>query len=164
MSLSSYVSYRNNKKKTSKIKASIITAVSFSDGKSAAGKPHGMLENKVMKVQSGVLEQTWNSTTCNKQYLQRVASMARTESDKQSWDSFALFPKRGKKISTPNLQTQSKRIKIHSIPFFHSPSKKKGVSLSLSFRTSVSRLYRPSIFPFSKRNTFSTTCSSSPCP
>jgi hypothetical protein len=50
--------------------------------------------------------------------------MARIESEKQSCDPFALFPEKGKKISTPNLHTQSKRIKIHSIPFFHSPSKK----------------------------------------
>jgi hypothetical protein len=58
-------------KKTLKIKASITTTVSFSDSKSHAGKPHGMLENNLMKVPSGILEQTWRSTTCNKQYLQR---------------------------------------------------------------------------------------------
>jgi len=65
--------------------------------------------------------------------------MARGESDKRSWDPFALFPKKGKKITTPDLQTQSRESKFIPSPF-SIPLLKKGASLSLSFLTSIYQL------------------------
>ena len=66
--------------------------------------------------------------------------MARCESDKRSWDPFALFPKKGKEdINAKLAKLKAKESKFVPSPF-SIPLLKKGASLSLSFLTSIYQL------------------------